>query len=41
MVELNQPDGMHPNQAGVHMIAKKIMPWVKQLMGQLNGYANQ
>ena len=41
MVELNQPDGMHPNQAGVHMIAKKIMPWVKQLMGQLDGYANQ
>jgi acyl-CoA thioesterase-1 len=37
MVELNQPDGMHPNQAGVDVIAQKIMPLVKQLLNQLDG----
>jgi acyl-CoA thioesterase-1 len=37
MVDLNQPDGMHPNQAGVEVIAKKIMPMVKQLLDQLDG----
>jgi lysophospholipase L1-like esterase len=34
---LNQPDGMHPNQAGVDVIAQKIMPLVKQLLNQLDG----
>lgn len=37
MVDLNQPDGMHPNQAGVEVIAQKIMPMVKQLLDQLDG----
>ena len=37
MVDLNQPDGMHPNQAGVDVIAQKIMPLVKQLLDQLGG----
>jgi acyl-CoA thioesterase-1 len=37
MVELNQPDGMHPNKAGVDVIAQKIMPLVKQLLNQLDG----
>ena len=36
-VDLNQPDGMHPNQAGVDVIAQKIMPLVKQLLDQLDG----
>ena len=35
-VDLNQPDGMHPNIAGVDVITDKIMPKVKQLIGQLN-----
>ena len=37
MVDLNQPDGMHPNQAGVEVVAQKIMPLVKQLLDQLDG----
>ena len=36
MVDLNQPDGMHPNQAGVDVIVGKIMPQVKQLIEQLD-----
>ena len=36
MVDLNQPDGMHPNQAGVDVIVEKIMPQVKQLIDQLD-----
>ena len=36
MAELNQPDGMHPNQAGVDVIVEKIMPQVKQLIEQLD-----
>ena len=36
-VDLNQPDGMHPNRAGVDVIAQKIMPLVKQLLNQLDG----
>ena len=36
MVDLNQPDGMHPNQAGVDVIVEKIMPQVKQLIEQLD-----
>ena len=34
-VEFNQPDGMHPNGAGVDVIAGKILPLVKQLLAQL------
>ena len=37
MVDLNQSDGMHPNQDGVDVIAEKIMPLVKQLLDQLDG----
>ena len=37
VVDLNQPDGMHPNQAGVDVIAMKIIPLVKQLLDQLDG----
>ena len=37
MVDLNQPDGMHPNQAGVDVIVHKIIPVVKQLIDQLDG----
>ena len=36
MVDLNQSDGMHPNQAGVDVIVGKIMPQVKQLIEQLD-----
>lgn len=35
MVDLNQPDGMHPNEAGVEVIGDKILPLVKQLVAQL------
>ena len=35
MVDLNQPDGMHPNEAGVEVIGNKILPLVKQLVAQL------
>ena len=36
VLDLNQPDGMHPNIAGIDVITDKIMPKVKQLIGQLN-----
>ena len=36
MLDLNQPDGMHPNIAGIDVITDKIMPKVKQLIDQLN-----
>jgi acyl-CoA thioesterase I len=35
MVDMNQTDGMHPNEAGVDVIAGKILPLVKQLLAQL------
>ena len=35
MADLNQTDGMHPNEAGVDVIASKILPRVKQLLAQL------
>ena len=35
MVDLNQTDGMHPNEAGVDVIAGKILPLVKQLLVRL------
>ena len=37
MVDLNQPDGMHPNQAGLDVIVQKMIPLVKQLINQLDG----
>ena len=36
MIEYNQPDGMHPNEAGVEVIANKILPFVKQLVTRLD-----
>ena len=35
IAEFNQTDGMHPNEAGVDVIAGKILPLVKQLLAQL------
>jgi len=34
-VDLNQPDGMHPNAAGVDVIAQRMLPSVKQLLAGL------
>lgn len=34
---LNQPDGMHPNAAGVEVIVKGIMPFVLRLINGLRG----
>ena len=33
--KLNQADGIHPNPAGVKIIADRMMPYVKQLMLQV------
>jgi len=33
--KLNQADGIHPNPAGVKLIADRMMPYVKQLMLQV------
>jgi len=32
--KLNQADGIHPNPAGVKIIADRMMPYVKQLVLQ-------
>jgi len=32
--KLNQADGMHPNPAGVKMIVKNMLPYVKKLLGR-------
>ncbi|HUJ02408.1 MAG TPA: arylesterase [Rhizomicrobium sp.] len=32
--KLNQADGMHPNPAGVKVIVKNMMPYVKKLLGR-------
>lgn len=32
--KLNQPDGMHPNPAGVDVIVARILPSVEQLLGK-------
>lgn len=32
--KLNQPDGMHPNPAGVDVIVSRILPSVEQLLGK-------
>jgi acyl-CoA thioesterase-1 len=33
--ELNQPDGMHPNPAGVKVIVNRMLPLVRQLVAQV------
>lgn len=33
--ELNQPDGMHPNDQGVAVIVSKLIPLVEQLVAKL------
>jgi acyl-CoA thioesterase-1 len=33
--ELNQPDGMHPNPAGVKVIVNRMLPLVRQLVSQV------
>ena len=33
--KLNQADGIHPNQAGVKIIADRMLPFVKQLVLQV------
>jgi acyl-CoA thioesterase-1 len=35
--QLNQPDGIHPNEKGVAIIVKRIMPKVEELIGRLPG----
>jgi acyl-CoA thioesterase-1 len=35
--ELNQPDGIHPNAAGVAEIVRRILPHVVSLIGQHKG----
>ncbi len=32
--KLNQPDGMHPNPAGVKIIVGRLLPYVKKLIGK-------
>jgi acyl-CoA thioesterase-1 len=34
-LKLNQGDGMHPNAAGVDVIVERIVPKVKELLGQV------
>jgi acyl-CoA thioesterase I len=31
--ELNQPDGLHPNQRGVEIVVERILPYVARLIG--------
>ena len=33
--DLNQPDGLHPNRAGVEVMAAKLVPYVEALLGRL------
>ena len=30
--DLNQPDGLHPNKAGVEIMATKLVPYIRQLV---------
>jgi acyl-CoA thioesterase-1 len=32
---LNQPDGMHPNAAGVHRIVARLLPLVEKLLAEV------
>jgi acyl-CoA thioesterase-1 len=34
-LKLNQPDGMHPNADGVDVMVERILPKVKELIGQV------
>ncbi|WP_407049463.1 arylesterase [Methyloraptor flagellatus] len=36
---LNQPDGIHPNAAGVKIIVERILPKVEELLGQVKAKA--
>ncbi len=31
--ELNQPDGLHPNERGVAVLVDRIAPYVARLLG--------
>ncbi|HEY3637782.1 MAG TPA: arylesterase [Rhizomicrobium sp.] len=33
---LNQADGIHPNPAGVQVIAKRMLPYVERLLGEVH-----
>jgi acyl-CoA thioesterase-1 len=35
--ELNQPDGLHPNEAGVSVIVTRIAPYVERVLGRPSG----
>jgi acyl-CoA thioesterase-1 len=35
--KLNQPDGLHPNEAGVGVIVARIAPYVERLLGKPTG----
>jgi len=39
--ELNQPDGIHPNAAGVEVIVGRMLPLVRELVGKLAGPAKK
>lgn len=34
---LNQPDGLHPNAKGAHVIAERLLPEVRDLIAQIRG----
>ena len=34
-LELNQADGIHPNEKGSHVIVRRILPFVEKLIGQI------
>ena len=36
VVDLNQSDGMHPNEAGINVIVNKILPNVRELLAQID-----
>ena len=36
--KLNQADGMHPNPAGAKIVADRILPYVKRLIGSVRGH---
>ncbi len=38
--QLNQPDGLHPNERGVAVIVERVAPYVARLIGQLPGGAS-
>lgn len=36
-LSLNQPDGIHPNRAGVDIIVERILPYVEELVARTKG----